>query len=39
MSQVLFESSIAYDSSLRMGKGVFKGVEGSPVVFRGAYVG
>jgi len=38
MSQTLFESAIAFDPTLRHGKGVFKGVEGEPVVFRGAYV-
>ncbi len=39
MSQTLFESSIAYDASLRKGKGVFKGVDGEPVIFRGAFMG
>jgi len=38
MSQSLFESSIAYDNSLRMGKGVFKGTEQEPTIFRGAYI-
>ena len=36
MSQTLFESSIAFDSSLRKGKGVFQGVEGEAVIFRSA---
>lgn len=39
MSHTLFESSIAFDPSLRGGKGVFRGVEGDVRVFRGAYVG
>jgi len=38
MSQTLFESSIAFDPSLRGGKGVFRGVEGEARIFRGAYV-
>jgi len=38
MSQTLFESSIAFDATLRGGKGVFKGVEGDAVIFRGAYI-
>lgn len=37
MSQTLFESPIAFDESLRMGKGVFRGLD-KPVVFRGAYI-
>jgi len=38
MSQTLFESAIAFDPTLRHGKGVFKGVEGEPVIFRGAFI-
>ena len=38
MSQTLFESSIAFDPTLRKGKGVFKGTEGEPFIFRGAFI-
>jgi len=37
-SQVLFGSSIAFDPTLRGGKGVYAGPSGDPVVFRGAFL-
>lgn len=37
-SRVLFDSDIAYDSSLRHGKGVIAAPGQEPVVFRGAFI-
>jgi len=38
MSHVLFESAIAFDPTLRQGKGVFAGVDGEPRIFRAAFI-